>query len=299
MKRKNKIIKAIKDSILCIRFPFLYPRNRFDGKHHAGILMSKTHRLYNQAIQEVYITGKLEHEQCKFPTEVLMNNINAILNKDDKTLIIKNHIGQKIHSIKRLLWNDNRFEILGISSNYPNIITVHVKVRDENDTTNYGFSYETIELLKNKTKYCLYKIVKWIDKKILDRIFIIPAYTELDSMPQGWRNAFGMDLCKELKTELKKHGALKNYRIMQIKEKFGGLRWYDNRNTKHGYEIIQKYENLSYYTCINCGKPATRISTGWISPYCDDCLKQNYIPISEKNAWDKAYLGDRYKENEE
>ena len=37
-------------------------------------------------------------------------------------------------------------------------------------------------------------------------------------------------------------------------------------------KIIPKYEELSYHTCINCGKPATKRSTGWICPYCDDCI---------------------------
>ena len=46
------------------------------------------------------------------------------------------------------------------------------------------------------------------------------------------------------------------------------------------FEIIEKYENLSYHTCINCGKPATKISTGWICPYCDNCIgDRNYTEI--------------------
>ena len=35
MKNPFKLIyKAIQSSILCIRFPFLYPRNRFTGLHY-------------------------------------------------------------------------------------------------------------------------------------------------------------------------------------------------------------------------------------------------------------------------
>lgn len=61
--------------------------------------------------------------------------------------------------------------------------------------------------------------------------------------------------------------------ITQIKEKFGSLRWYDHGCTeKMLREIIPKYENLSAYTCIRCGKPATRITLGWICPFCDDCV---------------------------
>ena len=53
------------------------------------------------------------------------------------------------------------------------------------------------------------------------------SYTEMDCMPYGWRIAFGDDLLKELKDELIRWNYLDKYRIVQIKEKFGGLRWYD------------------------------------------------------------------------
>lgn len=100
------------------------------------------------------------------------------------------------------------------------------------------------------------------------------AYTELDAMPNGWRAKFGEQLCEELREELIRVNYLDKYRIMQIKEKYGGLRWYDNGNTREGYEIIRKYEELSYKTCIDCGRPATKMSVGWISPFCDKCAER-------------------------
>lgn len=113
-------------------------------------------------------------------------------------------------------------------------------------------------------------------------------YTELDTMPQGWRIAFGEQLCEELKQELLGAGgqkALDAYRITDIKEKFGYLRWYDNGCTERWFrEILPKYEALSERTCIHCGKPATLISTGWISPWCDECAKDVHdrmVPIEE------------------
>ena len=44
--------------------------------------------------------------------------------------------------------------------------------------------------------------------------------------------------------------------------------------------IIDKYEEISAYTCCECGKPATQITTGWICPYCDDHDVQGR-PIAE------------------
>ena len=49
-------------------------------------------------------------------------------------------------------------------------------------------------------------------------------------MPEGWRKIFGIQMCKEIKRALLEDGRKKlyKYRITQIKEKFGSLRWYDS-----------------------------------------------------------------------
>lgn len=110
------------------------------------------------------------------------------------------------------------------------------------------------------------------------------SYTELDSMPDGWRKAFGLQMCEELKQELIKINKMDEFRITQIKEKFGELRFYTNWTTNEIEAIINKYTKLSRKTCIDCGKPATVITTGWISPFCNDCVKDiddDYESIEE------------------
>ncbi len=114
-------------------------------------------------------------------------------------------------------------------------------------------------------------------------------YTELDSMPEGWRIAFGDQMVEELNRELVKGGFVNDYRITQIKEKYGGLRWYDNGNTEEGYNIINKYESLSRKTCICCGKPAKYITLGWISPFCEDCIKD----IEDDYETVEEYFGEK------
>ena len=79
-------------------------------------------------------------------------------------------------------------------------------------------------------------------------------------------------MCQEIKDALIEIDYLDKYRITQIKEKYGMLRWYDFGGSRKIYDIISKYEGISQVTCICCGKPATKITTGWISPYCDDCV---------------------------
>ena len=98
-------------------------------------------------------------------------------------------------------------------------------------------------------------------------------FTYLDDMPMGWRKAFGEQMCEEIREELINYNYLDKYRIAQIKEKYGELRWYDFGAPADSkvYDIIDKYSELSKNTCIHCGRPATKISPGWISPYCDRC----------------------------
>ena len=114
-------------------------------------------------------------------------------------------------------------------------------------------------------------------------------WCELDDMPRGWRMAFGEQMCEEIYQALMndpRPNALEDYRIIQIKEKFGSLRFYDSHGNREIDRIIEKYEDISAKTCIRCGKPATKISTGWISPYCDDCAQAlesengiHFVPI--------------------
>lgn len=108
------------------------------------------------------------------------------------------------------------------------------------------------------------------------------SYTELDTMPAGWKKAFGIPMCEEIREDLIKCNFLNEYRILQIKEKYGELRWYDGGVPveSKAYDIIDKYTKKSRYTCIRCGRPATKISRGWISPYCDRCAEE-----LSKNPW--------------
>ena len=110
-------------------------------------------------------------------------------------------------------------------------------------------------------------------------------YTELDEMPDGWRKAFGEQMCEEIRDELEKVGLLDEYRITQIKEKYGTLRWYSHFTTDGLEAIIRKYEDLSAYTCIHCGKRATRVTLGWISPFCDECCPPNERTKAVEEFW--------------
>lgn len=305
MKILQKIKKIINASILCLKYPFLYPRNRWDNKHHARILSKQRYKLYEKSIEEIYLTAKLSKGNEQLCESASLSGFNFLLDKENQKIIISSKYESKEIDLYYLLWNSkSKFKILGMEIDqrrHPHVCII-VKTSDETDKTNYGFCYNDQKFIINTFKYKLYKLTCWIDEKILDKIFFLPDCTELDAMEPGWRKAFGLDICKEIKSELKKHkGALKKYRIMQIKEKFGKLCWYDNGSPEKIWkEIIPKYEKLSRQICIHCGNPAEYISKGWISPYCSNCIenKEDCVKITEENAWDKALYPWDYKENE-
>lgn len=68
------------------------------------------------------------------------------------------------------------------------------------------------------------------------------------------------------------------YEVLQIKEKFGGLRFYyrlpngtSELATSTIHVMTDAAEALSFRTCENCGKPGThRNSHGWWFTLCDE-----------------------------
>ena len=64
--------------------------------------------------------------------------------------------------------------------------------------------------------------------------------SHLDELPEGWRRAFGMELCREIKQALKRANALDEYTVLQTKEKFGALCWYDSGAPDEVAEIIER-----------------------------------------------------------
>lgn len=273
----KKIKNIISASILCLRFPFLYPRNRFDGKHHCGLLSNWTYKLRLKARQSFIITGKVNKSDDYFSHNANFFDYHVKLDEATKQIFIRTRTTEIRFDYSKLV-QDDKFKILGIKATFTiaglPMIQVQVKPIDENDNGNYGFAHYREEIVINRWYEFWYKVIDWFDTKVLDKILFLPSYTELDAMESGWRKAFGIQMCKEIKKELKKHKFLYKYRIVQIKEKWGYLHWYDGGTPKDSkiYDIIRKYEEISAKTCGVCGKPATKISKGWIYPYCDDCI---------------------------
>lgn len=58
---------------------------------------------------------------------------------------------------------------------------------------------------------------------------------------------------------------------IQIKEKFGGLRFYMSSMTDEIDNLITEAETLSLKTCELCGKPGELRKGGWVTVKCEEC----------------------------
>ena len=121
-------------------------------------------------------------------------------------------------------------------------------------------------------------------QELLDRVNNNkPEDIFIDEMPRGWCIAFGKQMVLELADILEKENFTDKYTLIQAKEKFGMIRWYDNFNPsiKEYDEWLNKYEKLSAVTCAGCGEPATKISQSWICPWCDVCAEDIHDSFKE------------------
>ena len=62
--------------------------------------------------------------------------------------------------------------------------------------------------------------------------------------------------------------------IVQIKEKFGGLRFYIENGSDTVYNYIDFAEHMSYKVCEKCGSPGKSRSLSWIKVLCDQHYRE-------------------------
>ena len=201
---------------MCMKYPFLYPRNRFTGRHY--------------------------------------NNWKVI---DLAGNIAKKYSHVSFSKGEQL----SELEISEFKSLYP-----------------YYVECPSDKMIKGWVNWWakpLHKLIRFYHNFILQIFHCLPTYTEWDAVELGWNKAFGKQYLNDLKKQLKKDNCLYSWRITDIKEKWGRFQLYCNWGSKELYELIDKYEDLSWNTCIKCGNPSTHISKGWVLPYCEECAKKN------------------------
>lgn len=276
----KKIGRVIYSTLLCIKYPFLYPRNRWTDKHYNCWKIIEYHRenygkayhLISLQITDKEVNSEEQTEYYKFLDTKKETYLRTDYSGDELVIYLGRNKGTIEKIIKKIKLGSKIYDSSWVSGK--NVLVLKVNSVEELKEI-YNGDFNCIRLTINQILAFKIKILDWIEKYPLQIIHFPTYYTELDSMDKGWREAFGMNFCKDLKKALIRTGGYKllfGFRILQIKEKYGRLEVYCIGYNDEINKVISKYSKLSEKTCIRCGKPATWISKGWISPYCDDCV---------------------------
>jgi hypothetical protein len=133
----------------------------------------------------------------------------------------------------------------------------------------------------------------------------------------GWFDLV-YNLCKRIHTfyttkyighgpdkEIYHHVVPPYFEVLQVKEKWGSLRFYITGAPMEVHDMIHEAEHQSFYICEICGKRAEksfskdyksfyRDELPWVQTLCDDCLKE---VLDEMGLPFKDYVSDWQKEH--
>ena len=320
----------LKNTWLCIKYPFLYPRNRFTGKHYTNWklddIIQDTERRNNpvffvdtiakEELDNMRIACKTEKKYtvskqvdfygCAMTTYKTDGNIMVLAYRDGKSKKIA--IGLDTVLPESLTPDDvcsvyfQRWFIPSRDGKQVINVRILIVLKEGRKLKNTIYKFPSVNIELNKNYKIKVKLLNFLNS-CLSIFHCIPTYTELDDLDKGWRIRFGKDICREIRNSLlmtyireekpttiigkikslyKGVKLLYNYRILQIKEKYAQLRWYDAGNTKDVHDIINKYTILSENTCIVCGEDAKYLSTGWVCPYCEEHKPKGSVEIGKQ-----------------
>jgi len=117
----------------------------------------------------------------------------------------------------------------------------------------------------------------WKEQLSYNYPLMFPNHWALPAVGIGWRPIIEA-MCKDI-AAIDKDSRV---RVLQVKEKFGGLRFYftidgvktvtDDPMWKSLNEIVAAGEDLASKTCEYCGKPGSPSSVGgWAKTLCETC----------------------------
>ena len=107
-----------------------------------------------------------------------------------------------------------------------------------------------------------------------ERYEAVKQYYETDGK-YPWKG--GKEITTEQLEELRDKMIMEEMKVpvaSQVKEKFGGLRFYVEQAIDEHFNYISFAENMSYRTCEQCGSPGKLYAQGWHRTLCEYHAKE-------------------------
>lgn len=94
----------------------------------------------------------------------------------------------------------------------------------------------------------------------------------------GWYDLIA-ELSTKLEAILEKEEEKETMYAVQVKEKYGTLRFYMSLATDEMWKLIEEAEHKSATICERCGKEGKIRPLGWVMTLCDQCFESRYDKI--------------------
>lgn len=104
-----------------------------------------------------------------------------------------------------------------------------------------------------------------------------PSWSDL---PEGWYRVLDA-LCTAIETSMT-DAELRDFRVTQVKEKYGGLRFYYSGGTEITSGLIESAEECSEKICMECGDAGRQRSGGWVVTLCDFCTAEAALRVARR-----------------
>jgi hypothetical protein len=160
---------------------------------------------------------------------------------------------------------------------YPEMFTFTVR----------DYKHNPFEKAYNKVLWELQKRIKFTRK--FDYYGQVNPYKYQFEVGDGWFN-----IIKELIAGIKENDKKKGdwiTKVTQIKEKFGGLRFYVTGTSDKNWKLIHKAEEKSYAVCEETGSEVEvgTWNNGWIRTICRNYALQMYYDMVDKGEAKKSF----------
>jgi len=123
-----------------------------------------------------------------------------------------------------------------------------------------------------------------LEKKLTNRF---PFYTgeliRYGFPGDGWFQLL-WDLSEDVE-ECLDRDPIEDFEVVQVKEKFGTLRYYVSHGRDDIYACIRRAEARSAKTCEECGEPGKTRPGGWILTLCDRCHEER--EEERRQSWEE------------
>jgi hypothetical protein len=179
-----------------------------------------------------------------------------------------------------------------------------MKKRVRKNVGDYSDFYsEHVGTMSKKGKAKIRKAKRLRNKKLIERYpWIRPVgwrgerlksydFTMYDDVPPGWKRAFGKIMLEEYRDTLIRNRFLQKFQWVQVKEKYGTLRLYSESAPREVLDLESKYDYISAFFCISCGRMnAPMLTGGWIEPLCEACYNKR---IAGQKQWQEKNYKDQ------